>query len=107
MSERRSPSPEECKWLFEKLEKQARSAEAERKRIMIRFLCDLLIALLIAGTMYAAWFFLLRPAPMVNMFTSLRSTICTPSRRLPNGELPEPPRGWHYRPDDRLETDGK
>ncbi len=77
MSERRSPSPEECKWLFEKLEKQARRAEAERKRIMIRFLCDLLIALLIAGTIYAAWLSL-RPnrAPMLS---TLSGYICTPS----------------------------
>ena len=46
MSERRSPSPEECKWLIEILEKQARRAEAERKRIMTRFLRIILIALL-------------------------------------------------------------
>ncbi len=80
MSERRSPSPEECKWLFEKLEKQARSAEAERKRIMIRFLCDLLIALLIAGAMYVAWFFILRPAPISGLMSTLSGGICTPSR---------------------------
>ena len=55
-----------------------------------------------------------------NMFTSFTTTICTPSRRqlilvprpYPPGfepvlVLPEPPRGWHYRPDDRLETDAQ
>ena len=64
--------------------------------------------IVIALWVYAAWLFLLRdPGPTVTRLTNLRTVICTPSRRLPGGELPEPPRGWHYRPDLRLETDAQ
>ena len=55
---------------------------------MIRFLCDLLIALLIAGTIYAAWLSL-RPnrAPMLS---TLSGYICTPSiERLRTNRAPE------------------
>ena len=78
MSERRSPSPEECKWLIEILEKQARRAEAERKRIMTRILRIILIALLCAGTAHVTRI-LLRPKP-VSMLSTIRVQICTPSR---------------------------
>ena len=72
-----------------------------------RFEPIIVIALLFAGMMTAIWLLSRGPGPSVTMLTNLRTVICTPSRRLPGGELPEPPRGWHYRPDDRLESDAQ
>ncbi len=78
-----------------------------------------LLITLIAGTIYAARI-LLRDTGISTMLSNVRGIICTPSRRdlilvprpYPPGfepmlVLPEPPRGWHYRPDDRLETDAQ
>ncbi len=50
----------------------------------------ILIALLIAGAMYATWLFLRPdPVPMVSRLNNLRTIVCTPSRRL-RGCGPEP-----------------
>ena len=80
-------------------------AKQQEKIIMSRIHRIIEFALLTASIIFVAWLSLRRdPAPMLS---NLRTIICTPSRRLPGGELPEPPRGWHYRPDDRLETDAQ
>ena len=76
------------------------------------------IAPLIAIVAATAW--VLLGTSISNHFTKLTSTICTPSRcqlilvprPYPPGFEPvllppEPPRGWHYRPDLRLETDAQ
>lgn len=89
---------------------------------MTRFLRPIEIALLCAVAVVActAWLSL-RPDPSISsMLTSVSGVICNPSRRqlilvprpYPPGiepvlVLPKPPRGWHYRPDDRLETDAQ
>jgi hypothetical protein len=80
---------------------------SERERIMTRqrILDILWMVFLIAIVTISAWI-ILRPAPRAKL-TTLSGIICTPTKRLPGGALPEPPPGWHYRADDRLETDAK